>query len=82
MFFVTYCSGSVMFSLVCNICSSDCCLQCFDAVGWGTLLNASLVDAKCIDFNEILHHDRDHQELVVVGPNRRPTNPRWRPIKN
>jgi len=25
-----------------------------------------------------LHNDRDHQELVVAGPNRRPTNPRWR----
>ena len=22
--------------------------------------------------------DRDHQELAVGGPNRRPTNPRWR----
>ena len=31
-----------------------------------------------IDFNEILHNDRDHQELVMGGPNRRPTNPRWR----
>jgi len=31
-----------------------------------------------IDFNQILHNDRDHQEVVVGGPNRRPTNPRWR----
>ena len=29
-------------------------------------------------FNEILHNDRDRQELVVGGPNTRPTNPRWR----
>ena len=32
----------------------------------------------CIDFNQILHNDRDQQELVVGGPKRRPTNPRWR----
>ena len=25
-----------------------------------------------------LHNDRDHQVVVVGGPNRRPTNPRWR----
>ena len=30
----------------------------------------------CIDFNEILQNDRDHQELDVGGPNRRPTYPR------
>ena len=29
-------------------------------------------------FNQILHNDRDHQELVAGGPNQRPTNPRWR----
>jgi len=28
--------------------------------------------------NQILHNDRDHQEVVAGGPNRRPTNPRWR----
>jgi len=27
--------------------------------------------------NQILHNDRDHQ-AAVGGPNRRPTNPRWR----
>jgi len=32
----------------------------------------------CIDFSEILHNDRDHQDLLVGCPNRRPTNPRWR----
>jgi len=31
-----------------------------------------------IDFNQILHNDRDHQVVVVGGPNGRPTNPRWR----
>ena len=28
-------------------------------------------------FNQILHNDRDHQEVVVGGPKRRPSNPRW-----
>ena len=32
----------------------------------------------CIDFNQILHNDRNHQVVVVGGPNRRTTNPRWR----
>ena len=32
----------------------------------------------CIDFNQILNNDRDHQVVVVGGPNKRPTNPRWR----
>ena len=27
---------------------------------------------------KFLHNDRDHQVVVVGGPNRRPTNPRWR----
>jgi len=31
-----------------------------------------------IAYNQILHNDRDHQVVVVGGPNRRPTNPRWR----
>ena len=26
-------------------------------------------------FNQILHNERDHQVVVVGGPNRRPTNP-------
>ena len=29
-------------------------------------------------FQRNLHNDRDHQDLVVGGPNRRQTNPRWR----
>ena len=28
--------------------------------------------------NQILHNDREYQEVAVGGPNRRPTNPRWR----
>jgi len=31
----------------------------------------------CIDFNQIWHNDRDHQVVIVGGPSRRPTNPRW-----
>jgi len=32
----------------------------------------------CVDFNQIWHNDTDHQVVIVSGPNRRPTNPRWR----
>jgi len=32
----------------------------------------------CIDCNQILHSDKDHQMLSVGGPNTRITNPRWR----
>jgi len=32
----------------------------------------------CIDFNQILHSDKDHQMPFVGGPNTRITNPRWR----
>jgi len=42
------------------------------------ILKVSCHRNYCIHFNEILHNDRDHQEVVVGGPNRRPTNPRWR----
>ena len=31
-----------------------------------------------IDFDQIFHNDGDHQVVVVGGPNRRPTKPRWR----
>ena len=36
----------------------------------------------CIDSNQILHNDRprDHQVVIVGGPNTRPTNPRWRTV--
>jgi len=44
----------------------------------GKILKVSCYRNYYIHFNEILHNDRDHQEVVVGGPNRRPTNPRWR----
>jgi len=31
----------------------------------------------CIDLNQILPNSRDHQVVIVGGPNTRPTNPRW-----
>jgi len=43
----------------------------------GKILKVSCYQNYCIDFNQILHNDRDHQEVVVGGPNRCPTNPRW-----
>ena len=44
----------------------------------GKILKVSCYRNYCIDFNQILHNDRDHQVVVVGGPNRRPTSPRWR----
>jgi len=32
----------------------------------------------CIDSNQIFQNDKDHQMLLVGGPNMRTTNPRWR----
>ena len=32
----------------------------------------------CIDSNQILHSDKDHQMRLVGAPNTRITNPRWR----
>ena len=32
----------------------------------------------CIDSNQILHSDKDHQMPFMGGPNTRITNPRWR----
>ena len=32
----------------------------------------------CIDSNQILHSDKDHQMPFVGGPHTRITNPRWR----
>jgi len=32
----------------------------------------------CIDFNYILHIDKDQQILFVGGPNAHITNPKWR----
>jgi len=40
--------------------------------------NVSCYRNYCIYFNQVLHNDRDHQIVVVVGPNTPPTNPRWR----
>ena len=44
----------------------------------GKILKVSCYQNYCIDFNQILRNDRDHQVVVVGGPDRRPTNPRWR----
>ena len=42
------------------------------------ILKVSCYRKYCIDFNQIWHNDRDHQVVIVGGPGRRPTNPRWR----
>ena len=42
------------------------------------ILKVSCYRNSCIDFDQILHNDGDHQVVVVGGPNRHPTNPRWR----
>jgi len=44
----------------------------------GKILKISCYRNYCINFNQILHNDRDHQVVVTGGPNRRPTNPTWR----
>jgi len=44
----------------------------------GKILKDSCYRNSCIDFDQIFHNDGDHQVVVVGGPNRRPTNPRWR----
>ena len=44
----------------------------------GKILKVSYYRNYCIDFNQILHNDRDQEELVAGGPNWRPKNPRWR----
>jgi len=43
-------------------------------------LKVSFYQNYCIDFNQIQIrvNDRDHQGVIMGGPNRRPTNPRWR----
>jgi len=43
-----------------------------------TILKVLCYRNYCIDFNQILHKDRDHQEVFVGSPIRRPTYPRWR----
>ena len=47
------------------------CIGVFKPVGQN-------IENYCINFNQILHNDRDHQVVIVGGPNRRLTNPRWR----
>jgi len=44
----------------------------------GEILRVSYYRNCCIDFNQILHNDRDHQVVIVDGPNTRPANSRWR----
>ena len=44
----------------------------------GKILKVSCYRKYCIDFNQIWRNDRDHQVVIVGGPGRRPTNPRWR----
>ena len=44
----------------------------------GNILKVACYRNYYIDFNQILHNDRDHKVVVVGGPNRRPRNPRWR----
>jgi len=36
------------------------------------------VSYYCIDSSHILQNDRNRQLVVVGGPNKRQTNPRWR----
>ena len=42
------------------------------------ILKVSYYRNYIIDFNQILHNDRDHQVVIVGCPNTHPTNPRWR----
>ena len=44
----------------------------------GQILKVPCYRNYFIDFNQTLHNDGDHQEVVVGSPNRRPRIPRWR----
>jgi len=44
----------------------------------GKILKVSCYRKYCINFNQIWRNDRGHQVVIVGGPSRRPTNPRWR----
>jgi len=44
----------------------------------GKILKLSCYRNYCIDFNQIWHTNKDHQVVIVGGPSRRPTTPRWR----
>jgi len=41
------------------------------------ILKVACYQNYCIDSNELLQNNEDHRVLIVVGPNRRPTNRRW-----
>ena len=54
--------------------------RCFQAK-LAKILTVSCYRKYCINFNQILHNDRDHQVVILGGQNKRPTNPRWtRPL--
>jgi len=44
----------------------------------GKILKVSCYRNHCIDFNQIWRNDTDQQVVIMGGPSRRPTNPRWR----
>jgi len=44
----------------------------------GEILRVLYYRNYCIDSNQILHDDKDHQGVIASGPNTRPANPRWR----
>jgi len=44
----------------------------------GKILKVSCYRKYCINFNQIWRNDRGHQVVIVGGPSRGPTNPRWR----
>ena len=43
----------------------------------GHNIESFMLSNYSIDFNQILHNDRDHQIVIACGPNMRPTNLRW-----
>ena len=42
------------------------------------ILKVSCYRNYCIDINQIWRNHRDYQLVIVGGPSRRPTNPKWR----
>jgi len=40
------------------------------------VLEAAYYQNYCIDYHPISHNTKDHQVLIVGGPNTRPTNPK------
>jgi len=43
-------------------------------------LHTPVLSNYCINSNEILHSDKDHQILFIGCPNMLITNPRWRTV--